>query len=103
VQENDHLLLYGGYGFTEESAHRVRAPVSLQIVAGDGTVYAASHMPEKSGSRGVGTPNVRRRGTWERFHVASTVPHGPLRIEVSTEDNSASHFCLALTAALWRG
>ncbi|MEE8408915.1 MAG: hypothetical protein V3T05_04875 [Myxococcota bacterium] len=71
----------GGYGFAFGSARRARAPVRVRVVRGETEILSFRHPP--------------RRG-WERFR-APLPEGGDLRIEVTSENNGASHFCMSFS------
>ena len=73
--------LAGGLGFALEAANRVKSPVHVAIWVGNELVLTRDHAP------GV---------EWERFNEPLLSSAQPIRIEVSTKDNGASHFCMGL-------
>ena len=74
-------VLVGGYGFAREAAERVHAPVQVEITHSHERVFSGAHQP------GVG---------FERFRAPFSSGDGPIDIAVTTNDNGASHFCMAL-------
>jgi hypothetical protein len=75
-------VLAGGFGFALESARRVKAPVHVELWSGQERLFVTDHEPQVA---------------WRRFQIPFVAdPATPLRLEVSTKDNGASHFCMSL-------
>lgn len=70
----------GGYGFPFGSARRARAPVRVRVLRGDSVVLSFRHAP--------------RRG-WERYRQELSTSDAALAIELTTDNNGVSHFCMS--------
>lgn len=69
----------GGYGFTFDAATRAAAPVTVRVLAGETVVYKARH---------------EVRPGWATWRVP--LVSGPVAVEVTSANNGAAHFCMAL-------
>lgn len=74
-------LVTGGFGFTTYGARAAKAPVDVRLWAGEALVYEGRHPV---------TPE------WRRFEVEHPQSDVPLRLELSTTNNGAAHFCFDL-------